>query len=50
MSRTEWRDVGPMAGEESSGDGHTMGRSVRGENERYRGGGGAGAVVGRNGV
>ena len=28
-----------MAGEESSGDGRTMGRSERGENERYRGGG-----------
>ena len=36
-----------MAGEESSGDSHTMGRSERGENESYRGGG-AGAVVGRN--
>ena len=47
MSRTEWRDVRPMAGEESSGDGHMMGRSEHGENESYRGGG-AGAVVGRN--
>ena len=31
--------MGLMAGEESSGDEHAIGRSEHGENERYRGGG-----------